>query len=100
LSAPSTHLAAGLPVDFAGLRATGCRTLSFAGHDVLEVCFQRNGAWFHCYIANQQDFPAEAAGAPAVITQEAGFASASWSDAIHHFVVVSDAGVAAVRKLL
>ena len=100
LSDASTHLAAGLPVDFSGLRATGCRTLSFAGHDVLEVCFQRNGAWFHCFIANSRDFPAVAAGAPAVISQEGSLASASWSDATHHFVVVSDAGAQAVKQLL
>lgn len=100
LSAPSTHLGAGLPVDFTGLRATGCRTLSFAGHDVLEVCFQRNGAWFHCYIANGSDFPAVATGAPAVMKVEGHFASASWSDAAHHYVVVSDAGADAVRQLL
>lgn len=100
LSQPSTRLSASLPVDFAALRATGCRTLSFAGHDVLEVCFQRNGTWFHCYIANVTDFPAVAAGAPAVFEQQAQFGSASWSDATHHFVVVSAAGLEAVKRLL
>ena len=31
-------------IDFEKLRETGCRTLNFAGHDVLEVCFAREGA--------------------------------------------------------
>ncbi len=100
LSQPSTRLGAGLPVDFAALRTTGCRTLNFAGHDVLEVCFQRNGAWFHCYIAKCADFPAGRAGATATFAQQAQFASASWSDATHRFVVVSESGLDAVKQLL
>jgi hypothetical protein len=100
LSQPSTRLSAELPVDFAALRATGCRTLNFAGHDVLELCFQRNGAWFHCYIANCADFPGLAASGPATFAQQAQFGSASWSDADHHYVVVSNAGLAAVKQLL
>jgi len=100
LSQPSTHLATALPVDFAALRATGCRTLSFAGHDVLEVCFQRNGEWFHVYIGNSGDFPAQPAGVPAVYKQEGQLGCASWSDASHHFTVVSDAGLDAVKRLL
>ena len=100
LSQPSTRLSAGLPVDFATLRATGCRTLNFAGHDVLEVCFQRNGAMFHCYIANCADFPGLPANGPATFAQRAQFASASWSDSGRHYVVVSDAGLAAVKQLL
>jgi hypothetical protein len=98
LGQPTTRLGAGLPVDFAKLRATGCRTLSFAGHDVLEVCFNRNGEWFHCYIANRADFPA-LPGAVAFV-QQAQLASASWSDATNHFVVVSEAGMDAVKRLL
>jgi len=100
LSQPSTRLSAELPVDFAALRATGCRTLNFAGHDVLELCFQRNGAWFHCYIANSADFPGLAAGGKPSFVQQAQFGSASWSDADHHYVVVSSAGLAAVKQLL
>lgn len=98
LGQPTTRLSAGLPVDFAKLRATGCRTLSFAGHDVLEVCFNRNGEWFHCYIANRADFPALPGAATFV--QQAQLASAAWSDATYHFVVVSEAGMDAVKRLL
>jgi len=100
LSQPSTRLGAGLPVDVAALRGTGCRTLNFAGHDVLEVCFQRNGAWFHCYITNRADFPGQSVGAPAAFAEQAQFASASWADATHRFVVVSNAGLDAIKQLL
>ena len=100
LSQPTTRLGAGLPVDFAALRATGCRTVSFAGHDLLEVCFQRNGAWFHVYIANRADFPSLPAGAAATFAQQAQLGCASWSDATHHFAVVSEAGLDAIKRLL
>ena len=100
LSQPSTRLSAGLPVDFAALRTTGCRTLNFAGHDVLEVCFQRDGAWFHCYIVNCADFPAMPTTAGADFDQQSQYGSASWSDGVHRFVVVSNAGLDAVKRLL
>ena len=100
LSQPSTRLGAGLPVEFATLRATGCRTLTLAGHDVLEVCFKRNGVWFHCYIAKCADFPVQGAGAPAEFVQEARLAGATWADATHRFVVVTDASLEAVKRLL
>ncbi|MDB6094015.1 MAG: hypothetical protein JWM32_1577 [Verrucomicrobia bacterium] len=99
LGQPANHLSAGLPVDFSTLRATGCRTLSLAGRDVLEVCFNRNGEWFHCYIARRTDFPDES-GAGAVFAQKAQLASASWSDAKYRFVVISEAGLDAVKRLL
>ena len=100
LSQPTTMLGAGLPVDLAALRTTGCRTLSFAGHDVVEVCFQRDGAWFHCYIMNSGDYPAMAKERGTDFEQQAGFGSASWSDGVHRFVVVSNAGLEAVKRLL
>ena len=99
LSQPTTHLSARLPVDFAALRATGCRTLSFAGHDVLEVCFNRDGRWFHCYIASRVDFPGMS-NPGAEFVQQTQLASVSWSDATYHFVVVSEAGLDAVKRLL
>lgn len=100
LSQPANRLSAGVPVDFAALRATGCRTLSFAGRDVLEVCFQREGAWFHCYIVNTADFPGMGQETAAKFAQQSGFGSATWSDGVHRFVVVSSAGLGAIKRLL
>ena len=100
MSQPTTRLSGALPVDFAAMRSTGCRTLSFAGHDVLELCFQRDGAWFHLYIVNNADFPAMAKETATDFEQQAGAGSASWTDGVHRFVVVSDAGLEAVKRLL
>lgn len=100
LGEPSVGLARMRPLDYAALRDTGCRTVKFQGRDVLEVCFQRDGAWFHCYIARREDFPTIAAAlAPAFV--EHGKASiASWADAAHLYVVVSHSGRAALEKIL
>ena len=100
LSQPGTRLGRGLPVDFATLRTAGCRTLSFQGHDVLEVCFQRDGAWFHCYIAQSRDFPSLARVVAPVLADRNGTSVASWADATHLYVVVSKTGRAALERLL
>ena len=100
LSQPSSHVGELPPVDFDGLRKTGCRTLSFKGRDVLEVCFNRNGIWYHCYIAQRADFPALAAAAAPVFVQQGELSGMSWADAAHLYVVVSGAGRAALEKLI
>ncbi|HEY5227967.1 MAG TPA: hypothetical protein VIJ19_05465 [Opitutaceae bacterium] len=87
-------------IDFEKLRDTGCRTLNFAGHDLLEVCFARDGAMFHIYIT-RRDGPLgdSVAGGPSFVT-ESGGAAAVWSDARFDYAVASTAGVAALRRLL
>ena len=99
LSAPGAKLEAGLPVDFAALEKTGCRTLSVGGHDVLEICFVRDGAEFHCYIGRAGEFAIPGTGS-AEFVQRGALAAASWADARYRFVVVSDAGLDAVKRLL
>lgn len=100
LSEPTTRLGHGLPVNLAALRKAGCRTLSFDGREVFEVCFKREGLWFHCYIAQRADFPSMAAAFAPVISGERGVALAAWADAAHLFVVVSKSGRAPLEKLL
>jgi hypothetical protein len=87
-------------IDFEKLRSTGCRTLSFAGHEVLEVCFSRDEAQFHFYVARRDRPPGDsAAAAPSFITEAAG-AAAVWSDSRFDYAIASTAGVAAIRRLL
>jgi hypothetical protein len=101
LSQPSTRLGSGaLSVDFTALRSTGCRTISFAGRDVLEVCFKRDGSWFHFYIARVEDFPGAPAKAGPSFTQGGKVVVAVWADGAHRFVVASMAGRSAVQRLL
>lgn len=100
LSQPTIRIGYQLPVDFKTLRAVGCRTAKFEGHDVLEVCFKRDGAWFHCYIAQRADFPALATAVAPVMLDKGGASAAMWADSSHLYVVVSKSGQAALTKLL
>ncbi|WP_438482489.1 hypothetical protein [Oleiharenicola lentus] len=100
LGQPGVRAGMTLPVDFETLRLTGCRTVEFRGHDVLEVCFNRNGVWFHCYIARRADAVKLIAGEGLSVIDHAGIGVASWADAAHVYVIVSKTGRAALENLL
>lgn len=100
LNSPAMRLGQRLPINFPELLRTGCRTATFQGKPVLEVCFNRNGVWFHCYIAQASDFPRLAMTATPKLTDRDGVATASWTDREHLIVVVSKTGRANLEGLL
>jgi hypothetical protein len=57
LRRPPPRLTQDLAIDSAALRASGCRTLNFGGKPVIEVCFKREGRWFHLYAIRVSDLP-------------------------------------------
>ena len=93
-------LPAALPVEFAQLRALGCRTLDFRGHDVSLVCFERGGKEFHVFVARRDDVPETAAAASPHFSEHGKLVAGAWSDAKLHYVIVSDAGMPALKQLL
>ncbi|HTZ20115.1 MAG TPA: hypothetical protein VMC06_04465 [Opitutaceae bacterium] len=97
LTNPATHLAGALPFDFANLENTGCRTLHFAGRDVLEVCFHRGGAEFHFYILPRGTL--RGADGPHPI-ELGGVSALAWNDARYVYAVIGETGVQALRRLL
>ena len=99
LNDPATKLGQKLPINFANLHETGCRTISCQGLDVLELCFKRNGVWFHAYIARRADFPAVGDGVP-LITDHGSTSMATWSDEGHVLIVVSKTGRKNLEALL
>ncbi|MBI2517323.1 MAG: DUF3379 family protein [Opitutae bacterium] len=100
LTKTNKRLSAGLPVAFEKLRSNGCRTVSFKGHDLLEVCFERDGTWFHCYVARCADFPALAKKLAPTFKDKPGASAAAWSDGEHIYVVASRAGHAALQNVI
>jgi hypothetical protein len=100
LNDPATKLGQKLPINFANLHETGCRTVTFQGHDVLELCFKRNGVWFHAYFARVADFPRVAMNARPALEDRGSTAMASWADAEHLIVVVSKTGRKNLEALL
>ena len=100
LSQPTMKLGDKLPAEFADLKACGCRTIGYRGRQVLEVCFNRNGVWFHCYIAKVTDFPELALGAKPVLEDKGTGCIASWSDSENVIAVVSRSGRKNLEALL
>lgn len=100
LTDPATRLGGSVALDFQTLRATGCRTISFQGRDVLEVCFKRNGVWFHCYVVRKADFPSLEAGTAPVITEHGKAYLARWTDAEHVYLVISKVSRDALLQLI
>jgi len=98
LGDPATRLANGLTVNFAALRKGGCRTVNYEDHEFLEVCFNRGGVWFHCYIGQRADFPGLAAGP--TYQDKDGMSVAAWADQTHVYLVAGKAGRAALQQLL
>lgn len=98
LSDPSVKLAsATMPVDFEKLRATGCRTLSLAGRDLVEVCFLRGGKGYHLYVMTRMD---QVPRVPRLEERSGGgAAAAAWSDERHSFILATVDGATALRSL-
>ncbi len=92
LNNPAIALTGKLPINFSSLHDQGCRTVKFQGRDVLEVCFNRNGEWFHCYIARSADFPHLDIGAVPALVELGTSCLASWTDGENILVVVSKTG--------
>jgi hypothetical protein len=98
LSRPTTKLSAPLPVDLGRLKSDGCRTLTMAGHEVMEVCFARNGGEFHLYVMarpSARDLPSS----PRFRAQD-GIHSVMWTDDQHLYVMASAKDDDALKALL
>jgi hypothetical protein len=82
------RLAQTLPLDFRTLRVTGCRTLRFAGRDLLEICFDREGRHYHLYVLDRRGVR----GLPAQprFFSPGGGSVAVWSDQRHAYALIGD----------
>lgn len=94
-------LLADAAIDLAELRRHNCRSVRFGGREIFELCFQRDGTWFHLYAARREDFSSGApADAKALVSSVGGNASAVWADAKNVYALVTEAGEAALRRLI
>jgi len=92
-------LPAVLPAKFAELRSRGCRTLDYKGQDVSLVCFERDGKEYHVLVA-RLDPATDASGTAMRLIDRGDLVAATWADAKHRYVLVGDAGLAALKQLL
>ncbi len=96
----SLPLPGNVKVDADELRRLGCRTLNFAGHEVFEICFKREGNWYHLYATNVKDFSRGSGDAKALFTTKGRISSTAWKDGDFAYALVTDAGADALRRLI
>lgn len=92
-------LPAKIPAQLAQLRGLGCRTVDFQGKNISLFCFE-GGREYHLFVARREDFPSLPMSESPRFATKRSWASATWSDDRHHYVLVSDAGLPAVKRLL
>jgi hypothetical protein len=92
-------LPAKIPTELAQLQSLGCRTVDFQGKEISVICFEQ-GREFHLFVARRSDFPTLMASAEPRFRARGGWASAAWADDANYYVLVSDAGEPAVKRLL
>jgi len=100
LQSPSSRISSVAGVDFAQLQTDHCRAVTVAGHEVFEICFQRDGGWYHLYLARAGDFGGNAgAGAPEFL-QQGGRSVAAWTSRGLAYVLMTGGGPDVLRRIL
>lgn len=98
VSAP-LPLSRSLAIDFSELKKLGCRTLRFGRAEVFEVCFYRDGVWYHLY-ATRGKFAPRNTDPRENILARGEVAVASWTDSHGAYALVAHAGAETLRRLL
>lgn len=89
-----------MPVNLDQLREFGCRKVNVAGHEVFEICFQRESGWYHVFIAPRDSFDAEAIYTKPMFHESGEFIAASWADDKFAYLVSGTTELATLRGLL
>jgi hypothetical protein len=97
--ATTSSLRANMPLDLDELQRSRCRTVRIAGHAVFEVCFQRDGVWYHLYARRGSGTPAR----DLVEKTQAGggvLVATAWSDGKNSYALVTNGGRDALQRVL
>ena len=87
-------------LDATELHRLGCRTVNFAGQEVFEICFVREGKWFHLYATPVEKFSTGTVIARSLMMTKGNFTATAWKDAQFAYALVTDEGAEALRRLL
>jgi hypothetical protein len=88
-----------LDIDLDDLRRRNCRSVRLAGREVFEICFKRDGAWYHLYAGRRKDFAPESVEAKSLVASHGEYSSTAWTDSKNVYALVTQAGPEAVRRL-
>jgi len=98
LAQTDTRVGAGLPHSIAELRADRCRTVKFAGREVFEICFDRDTG-YHLYLTLRENVSDVPPSEPR-FSAHGSLSLATWSDSRYVYVLATEAGAAALHRVL
>lgn len=93
-------LRATVALDLDDLRRRNCRIVRVAGREVFELCFRRDGTWFHLYAARQSDFAEVGAASGPAYHVRGGLASSTWTHGGTVYALVTSGGMAGLRRAI
>lgn len=90
----------GLSLDIEHLRSTGCQSFKLAGREVFEICFERDGTWYHLYVMRRDPRAGDVPSGPPMFLQQGGHCAAVWATATAVYSLVTDEDPKALKALL
>jgi hypothetical protein len=91
---------AGLDLTTASLRDANCTALDLGNRETYEVCFERDGVWFHLYVTRLDRRSAPDHDRRPVFLQQDALAAAAWTDGEHLYSLVTSYGTEALQKVV
>jgi hypothetical protein len=93
-------LAGHVALDLDALQKLACRRVSLAGRPLFEICFEREGTWYHVYVGRRADFAPGNIDPRTTFASQGQFAATAWADADHVYALVTGAGAEALRRVI
>lgn len=100
LASSDLHFMSELGLSFSDLKAGGCRTVKCGEREAIELCFNRNGTWYHLYV-----MPHKKSIGPLLTKNKSYYlamsdsAAAVWTDGNFDYAVVSPKGMSDLKAL-
>jgi hypothetical protein len=91
--------AGAIKIDLEELRRKKCRSIQLGGREVFEICFNRDGTWYHLFAASRAGFSPGDVDPKALIKSQGEFAVTAWADAKFVYALVAP-GSEALRRLI
>ncbi len=89
-----------LGLDFAQLKAGGCRTIKCGDRDAIELCFNRDGTWYHLYVMpHKKSVGPFLGGRKSYYLAMKDSAATVWTDGDYDYALVSPKGMSDLKKL-
>ncbi len=100
LARTALPLTSNLRLDRSELKRSNCRELTIGDRKVFEVCFERDGTWYHVYVGRRSDFAPGTFDPKALLTARGDYSSTVWADASNVYALVAQASAQALRRVI